>query len=52
VRDEKVSVESARADYGVVIDATKLEVDPVTTEQRRAEMRAAVDVAHPPFFTR
>ena len=52
VRDEKVSLESARADYGVVIDPGTLEADPVATQERRAQMRAAVDVAHPPFFTR
>ena len=52
VRDEKVTVESARADYGVVIDPRTLEVDPAATERLRAEMRAAVDAAHPPLCTR
>jgi len=51
VRDEKVSIAAARDEYGVVIDPATLAVDAAATERRRAEMRAAVDVAHPPFHT-
>jgi hypothetical protein len=47
-----VKVEWARADYGVVINPRTLEPDPATTERLRAEMRAAVDAAHPPLCTR
>lgn len=52
VRDEKVSLCSARDEYGVVIDPHSLQPDLAATEALRAEMRARVDVAHPPFFTR
>lgn len=39
VRNEFVSVEAARRDYGVVIDRTTLAVDLPATEARRADMR-------------
>jgi len=51
VRDEKVSIAAARDEYGVVIDPETLAVDAAATERLRAEMRARVDVAHPPFYT-
>ena len=41
VRNEYVSPESARRDYGVVIDTESRAVDTTATEQLRAEMRAA-----------
>jgi N-methylhydantoinase B len=41
VRDELVSVESARNDYGVVIDPTTLVVDAGATQTLRKEMQAA-----------
>ena len=41
VVNELVSLESARDDYGVVIDAATLEVDAGATARRRAELRAA-----------
>ncbi|MEE8140555.1 MAG: hydantoinase B/oxoprolinase family protein [Alphaproteobacteria bacterium] len=40
VRNEKVSVEAARGDYGVVIDATTMSVDEEATGELRAGMRA------------
>ena len=40
VKNEFVSVESARDDYGVVIDVQTWTVDGAGTEQRRAELRA------------
>lgn len=51
VRDEKVSIASAEADYGVVIDKTTLTVDEAATTRLRGQMRAGVDSAHPPLFT-
>jgi N-methylhydantoinase B len=51
VRDEKVSIAAARDEYGVVIDPATFAVDAAATERLRAEMRARVDVAHPPFHT-
>lgn len=52
VRDDKVSLEAARRDYGVVIDPSTLCADDVATAALRAEMRARVDVDRPPAFTR
>ena len=40
VRDELVSVESARNDYGVVIDAATMVLDKAATEQLRAQIKA------------
>ncbi|WP_156096693.1 hydantoinase B/oxoprolinase family protein [Amycolatopsis jejuensis] len=40
VLDEYVSVEGARYDYGVVLDAATYEIDQVATEQLRATRRA------------
>jgi hypothetical protein len=51
VLDEKVSLAAARDAYGVVIDAKTLQADLPATGRLRAEMRARVDVAHPPMFT-
>jgi len=39
VRNEYVSVEKAREDYGVVIDPATLQVDPAATEKLRSERR-------------
>ena len=52
VVDEKVSLDAARANYGVVIDPQTLRADLAATERLRAEMRARVDAANPPLFTR
>jgi len=41
VRDELVSVESARNDYGVVINVASLTIDAEATEALRKEMQAA-----------
>jgi len=41
VISEKVSVEAAREDYGVIVDADAREVDEQATEALRAERRAA-----------
>jgi N-methylhydantoinase B len=43
VREEKLSVEYARREYGVVIDAGSLEVDQVATEALRRQMAAGTD---------
>jgi N-methylhydantoinase B len=40
VKNELVSVDAARDDYGVVIDVPTWTVDAVGTAQRRAELRA------------
>jgi N-methylhydantoinase B len=52
VLDEKVSLAAAREEYGVVIDPATLRPDHAATESLRARMRACVDVAHPPVYTR
>jgi N-methylhydantoinase B len=52
VRDEKVSIEAAREEYGVVIDPGTLLADHTATQNLRAQLRARVDPAHPPMFTR
>ncbi len=52
VLDEKVSVESAEADYGVVLDKKTFVVDEAATIALRATMRGKVDVQHPPLFMR
>ena len=41
VLNELVGLESARDDYGVVIDATALTVDEAATARRRSELRSA-----------
>jgi N-methylhydantoinase B len=51
VRDGKVTVEGARRDYGVALDAVTLSLDEAETSRLRSEMRAAVDFANPPLFT-
>lgn len=51
VLDEKVSLQAARDDYGVVIDPATLQPDHAATERLRTRMRAKVDVANPPLFT-
>jgi N-methylhydantoinase B len=43
VREEKLSVEYARREYGVVIDAGSLEVDQVATKTLRRQMAASTD---------
>ena len=40
VRDEIVSIEAARQDYGVVLDTETLEVDEATTAALRAKLKA------------
>jgi N-methylhydantoinase B len=50
VRNELVSVAAARADYGVVIEAGR--VDPAATERLRDEMRRARGWTEPPAVTR
>lgn len=51
VRDGKVTVQGARHDYGVALDAVTLRLDEAETSRLRSEMRAAVDPANPPLFT-
>lgn len=46
VRDELVSLESAREDYGVVIDVEKMEVDMEATKHLRAELKAERSRVH------
>ena len=41
VRDEFVSIQSARDDYGVVIDKTGMTVDHAATATLRGKLRAA-----------
>jgi N-methylhydantoinase B len=45
VADEKVSLEAARAEYGVVLDPVTFAVDTEATAALRAELRSAVTVA-------
>ena len=52
VLDEKVSLAAAREHYGVVIEPDTRQPDLSATERLRAQLRAAVDAAHPPMFTR
>jgi N-methylhydantoinase B len=52
VRNEFVSLASAREDYGVVIEPGPGEVDPVATEALRAELRRARGWAEVPTFVR
>jgi N-methylhydantoinase B len=52
VRNELVSPEAARDDYGVVIDAATWTVDEARTAERRAELRARRGWTEPPFVTR
>ena len=42
VADGKVSVDGARLEYGVVLDAVSGEPDPSATEALRAQMRGSV----------
>jgi len=50
VRDEFISVETARNDYGVVLDPETLAVDEAATQALRAEMRAdqTIEIIDPP----
>ena len=50
-RNEIISVETARQDYGVVIDAQTWAVDTVATDKLRGEMRTARGRAEAPFVT-
>jgi len=52
VANELVSVESARDDYGVVIDPSGAVVDDAATTRRRAELRAARGWAALPVVSR
>ncbi len=52
VRNEFVSLRSAREDYGVVIDSGTCAVDLAATERLRAELRAARGWDKPPVFSR
>jgi N-methylhydantoinase B len=52
VRNELVSLDSARRDYGVVIDAERLVVDEAATARLRAELRAARGWKDVPFVSR
>jgi len=52
VKNEYVSRESARADYGVVLVPGTFEVDSVATERLRAELRAARGWTVPPVICR
>ena len=50
VRDEFISVETARNDYGVVLDPETFAVDEAATQALRAEMRAdqTIEIIDPP----
>jgi N-methylhydantoinase B len=52
VRNDLVSLEAARADYGVVIDPAALAVDAAATRRLRAEQRAARGWREPPVVRR
>jgi hypothetical protein len=52
VANELVGLESARDDYGVVIDVSALVVDEAATARRRAELRAARGWTTPPVCSR
>src|SRR5262249_31580590 len=52
VRNELVSLEAARVDYGVVIDIATWTVDEPGTARRRAELRAQRGWTEPPFVAR
>jgi N-methylhydantoinase B len=52
VLNELVGVDSARDDYGVVIDPGARAVDEAATTRRRAELRAARGWNTPPVFNR
>jgi N-methylhydantoinase B len=52
VMDEKISLAAARDAYGVVIDPQTRQTDRTATERLRAAMRAKVDAANPPMYTR
>jgi N-methylhydantoinase B len=52
VRNELVSVGSARDDYGVVLDQDTWTVDEAATAARRAELRARRGWREPPFVSR
>jgi N-methylhydantoinase B len=52
VRNEFVSVEAARDDYGVVIDSATWTVDEPGTARRRAELRAKRGWSETPTVTR
>jgi N-methylhydantoinase B len=50
-RNEIISVETARLDYGVVIDAGTWAVDGAATDKLRDDMRAARGGAETPFVS-
>ena len=52
VRNDFVSLEAARSDYGVVIDPAALTVDAKATEELRAELRRARGWLEPPVVSR
>ena len=52
VRNEYVSLEAARSDYGVVVDPTNWTVDEKRTAELRVEMRRLRGWTHPPFIDR
>jgi N-methylhydantoinase B len=52
VRNEFVSLASARDDYGVIIDTAAWRIDQEATRQRRTELRAARGAAPLPTVVR
>ena len=52
VANELVSADSARDDYGVVMDPSGSVVDEASTARRRAELRAARGWVTPPVVSR
>jgi N-methylhydantoinase B len=52
VRNDFVSPEAARADYGVVLDPAALSVDATATEELRARLRRARGWRQPPAVSR
>ena len=52
LRNELIGEDTARDDYGVIVDRTSWRVDRAATEARRAELRAARGWSAPPAVSR
>ena len=52
LRNELIGEDTARDDYGVIVDRTSWRVDHAATEARRAELRAARGWSAPPAVSR
>jgi len=51
IRDELVSVEAARDDYGVIVETDPLSVDAAATKARREELRRSRGWSEEPFVS-